>query len=64
MPTVRAFGAELTELIEFENYMQRYIILNKRAALATLGYGTCKIPLDRATQGPESIQRFSHSLSL
>jgi ATP-binding cassette, subfamily B (MDR/TAP), member 9 len=41
MSTVRAFGAELVEMTEFEKCMEKYIALNKKAALATLGYGTC-----------------------
>jgi len=41
MATVRTFGAESIELDEFEQCMERYLTLNKRAATATLGYSTC-----------------------
>lgn len=41
MATVRTFGAETVELAEFEQCMENYITLNKRAATATLGYSTC-----------------------
>jgi ABC-type multidrug transport system fused ATPase/permease subunit len=42
MSTVKAFGAEVAEMAEFEKCMEKYISLNKLAAIATLGYGTCK----------------------
>jgi ABC-type multidrug transport system fused ATPase/permease subunit len=45
MPTVRSFNAELIELTEFEKCMQKYLKLNRRAAVVTLGYGTCKFVL-------------------
>ncbi|KAL7574782.1 hypothetical protein ACA910_010628 [Epithemia clementina (nom. ined.)] len=41
MATVRAFGAENVELSEFEDCMEKYLTLNAKAAIATLGYGTC-----------------------
>ena len=40
MPTVRAFGAESTEMNEFNVFMDQYKRLNKRYAFAYLGYGT------------------------
>ena len=41
MATVRAFGAEMSELKEFEKCMDNYLTLNFRAAVATFGYATC-----------------------
>lgn len=41
MATVRAFGAEVAELDEFETHMQRYLRLNRHAAVATFGFYTC-----------------------
>jgi ATP-binding cassette subfamily B (MDR/TAP) protein 9 len=38
MTTVRAFGAELSELKHFQNYMDKYLDLNQKSALAYLGY--------------------------
>lgn len=38
MPTVRAFGAEAAELVEYDIYMGKYLDLNKRAAMAYVGY--------------------------
>ncbi len=40
MPTVRAFGAEFTEILEFEDSMDQYKRLNTRNAIAYLGYAT------------------------
>uniref|UniRef100_A0A7S2PB08 ABC transporter n=1 Tax=Leptocylindrus danicus TaxID=163516 RepID=A0A7S2PB08_9STRA len=40
MPTVRAFGAEMAELREYERYMNMYLKLNARAAVAYVGYMT------------------------
>jgi hypothetical protein len=42
MSTVKAFGAEIVEMTEFEKCMDKYLTLNKFSAGATLGYGTCK----------------------
>lgn len=42
MSTVKAFGAEIVEMAEFEKCMEKYISLNRMSAIATLGYGTCK----------------------
>ena len=41
MPTVRAFGAESVELTEFERCMEKFLVLNKHAAVTALGYNTC-----------------------
>ena len=41
MATVRAFGAENVELDEFEECMEKYLKMNAKSALATLGYATC-----------------------
>jgi ABC-type multidrug transport system fused ATPase/permease subunit len=41
MPTCRGFGAEYVELSEFEQCMQKFLTLNVKAAVATLGYTTC-----------------------
>ena len=40
MPTVRAFGAESAELNEFSVHCERYLTLNRKAAIAYLGYAT------------------------
>jgi ATP-binding cassette, subfamily B (MDR/TAP), member 9 len=40
MSTVRAFGAESTEMEEFTKYMDQYKRLNMRNAIAYLGYAT------------------------
>ena len=40
MPTVRAFGAENAELKEFSMHCERYLELNRKAAIAYLGYAT------------------------
>ena len=40
MPTVRAFGAENAELLEFSTHCERYLILNRKSAIAYLGYAT------------------------
>mmetsp|Transcript_13991 Transcript_13991/g.21473 ORF Transcript_13991/g.21473 Transcript_13991/m.21473 type:complete len:1008 (+) Transcript_13991:107-3130(+) len=40
MPTVRAFGAETAELQEYERYMEMYLKLNARSAVAYVGYMT------------------------
>jgi ABC-type multidrug transport system, ATPase and permease components len=40
MPTVRALGAENTEMEEFLKYMDQYLSLNVRGAVAYLGYAT------------------------
>jgi ATP-binding cassette subfamily B (MDR/TAP) protein 9 len=40
MATVRAFGSETVELNEFENCMEKYLRLNAKAAVATMGYST------------------------
>lgn len=40
MPTVRAFGAESTEMLEFKEFMDQYKRLNMRNAIAYLGYAT------------------------
>jgi len=40
MRTVRAFGAEKSELQNYENCMNKYSSLNKKSALAYLGYAT------------------------
>lgn len=41
MPTVRAFDAAHGELHEFEECMENYLALNKRAAAVYVGYCTC-----------------------
>ena len=41
MPTVRAFGAESSELKEFSVHCERYLALNRKSAFAYLGYATC-----------------------
>jgi ATP-binding cassette subfamily B (MDR/TAP) protein 9 len=41
MATVRAFGAETSELDEFEKCMDDYLTINSRVAAATFGYSTC-----------------------
>lgn len=41
MSTVRAFGAESSELKEFSVHCERYLTLNRKAAFAYLGYATC-----------------------
>ena len=41
MTTVRAFGAERQELHEFQLLMQKYLKLNDKTALATVGYSSC-----------------------
>lgn len=40
MPTVRALGAENTEMSEFQKYMDEYLSLNVRGAIAYMGYAT------------------------
>eukprot|EP00551_Chaetoceros_affinis_P006800 CAMPEP_0203676192 /NCGR_PEP_ID=MMETSP0090-20130426/23777_1 /ASSEMBLY_ACC=CAM_ASM_001088 /TAXON_ID=426623 /ORGANISM="Chaetoceros affinis, Strain CCMP159" /LENGTH=1082 /DNA_ID=CAMNT_0050542663 /DNA_START=402 /DNA_END=3650 /DNA_ORIENTATION=+ len=40
MATVRALGAESTEMDEFKEYMDKYLYLNQRNAIAYLGYAT------------------------
>jgi ATP-binding cassette subfamily B (MDR/TAP) protein 9 len=40
MPTVRALGAEKTEMDEFQKYMDQYLSLNVRGAVAYMGYAT------------------------
>jgi ATP-binding cassette subfamily B (MDR/TAP) protein 9 len=40
MPTVRALGAENTEMEEFLKYMDQYLSLNVRGAVAYMGYAT------------------------
>lgn len=45
MPTVRAFDAALTEFKEFEESMQKYLLLNMKAAVAYSGYATCSTSL-------------------
>ncbi len=40
MSTVRALGAESTEMEEFQEHMDKYLNLNKRNAVAYLGYAT------------------------
>lgn len=40
MATVRAFGAETSELDEFEKCMDDYLVINSRVAAATFGYST------------------------
>jgi len=40
METVRALGAESTEMDEFKEYMDKYLYLNQRNAIAYLGYAT------------------------
>lgn len=40
MPTVKAFGAEKSELKEFGNCMENYLTLAMRSAIATLGFST------------------------
>ena len=40
MPTVRAFGAENAELFEFSTHCERYLVLNRKSAIAYLGYAT------------------------
>lgn len=40
MRTVRAFGAEKSELQNYEKCMEKYSSLNKKSALAYLGYAT------------------------
>jgi len=41
MPTVRAFGAETSELDEFNKHMGQYLSINLRSAYAYLGYCSC-----------------------
>jgi ATP-binding cassette subfamily B (MDR/TAP) protein 9 len=41
MSTVRAFDAAESELKEFETYMEKYMRLNIRAAVAYVGYSSC-----------------------
>ena len=40
MPTVRAFGAEKSELEEYDKYMKRYLDLNDKSALLYVGWMT------------------------
>ena len=40
MPTVRAFGAENAELLEFSTHCERYLTLNRKSAVAYLSYAT------------------------
>jgi len=40
MTTVRAFGAESAELKEFSVHCERYLTLNRKSAIAYLGYAT------------------------
>lgn len=40
MPTVRAFGAESAELNEFSIHCERYLCLNRKSAIAYMGYAT------------------------
>lgn len=38
MPTIRAFGAETSELAEFDKFMTRYLRLNTHSSIAYIGY--------------------------
>jgi ATP-binding cassette subfamily B (MDR/TAP) protein 9 len=51
MSTVRALGAEKTEMKEFEECMNQYLHLTLKSAVSYLGYATCATSLPQLVTG-------------
>ena len=60
MPTVRAFGAEASELAEYNKFINRYLGLNNKSAFAYLWYASAITSMPQVSEVTMRRCRFCH----